>query len=302
MLRALPGRRLAGLVDRVHRAASGPDPDFMNTIDCRGKGDWIDSVVQSLACVGCCIVTNLLDPPLIEQLRSAMYRARAAIVHEVGEERLRAAHELGVLRLMMKFDPVFFRLLELPEVLQIVDRTLSPTAILHLQNGFILPSFARADTPEVFQNRMHRDFPRVLNGYLASVNIFFAIDAFTEDNGATLMVPGSHQRADAPSALYMENSAVPATCAAGAALVFDSTLWHAAGLNRSGSDRLAINQQFTRSYIKQQIDYVRALGESTVRAQSDRTQQLLGYYTRVVTSLDEYYRPEHERLYRRGQG
>ena len=84
--------------------------------------------------------------------------------------------------------------------------------------------------------------------------------------------------------------------------IFDSTLWHAAGPNISGKDRLAINQQFTRSYIKQQIDYVRALGDQCVLAQQPRTQQLLGWYTRVVTSLDEFYRPEKERLYRRGQG
>ncbi len=53
-------------------------------------------------------------------------------------------------------------------------------------------------------------------------------------------------------------------------IVFDSTLWHAAGANVSGSDRLAINHQFTRSFIKQQIDYVRALGEQLVLAQQPR--------------------------------
>ena len=84
--------------------------------------------------------------------------------------------------------------------------------------------------------------------------------------------------------------------------VFDSTLWHAAGANISGKDRLAINHQFTRSYMKQQIDYVRALGDGAVAAQRPRTQQLLGWYTRVVTGLDEFYRPEQERLYRKGQG
>jgi ectoine hydroxylase-related dioxygenase (phytanoyl-CoA dioxygenase family) len=85
-------------------------------------------------------------------------------------------------------------------------------------------------------------------------------------------------------------------------VIFDSTLWHAAGLNTSGHDRLAINHQFTRSYIKQQIDYVRALGDAVVLDQPPRTQQLLGWYTRVVTSLDEYYVSENERLYRKGQG
>ena len=73
-------------------------------------------------------------------------------------------------------------------------------------------------------------------------------------------------------------------------IVFDSTLWHAAGDNRSGRDRLAINQQFTRSYVKQQVDYVRALGDDVV-APRPRTQQLLGWYTRVVTSLDEFTAP-----------
>jgi ectoine hydroxylase-related dioxygenase (phytanoyl-CoA dioxygenase family) len=85
-------------------------------------------------------------------------------------------------------------------------------------------------------------------------------------------------------------------------IVFDSTLWHAAGANASGRDRLAINHQFTRSWIKQQIDYVRALGDAGVEAQPPRTQQLLGWYTRVVTSLDEFYQPAEQRLYRRGQG
>jgi len=44
------------------------------------------------------------------------------------------------------------------------------------------------------------------------------------------------------------------------------------------------------------------LGDAKVVTQKPRTQQLLGWYSRVVTSLDEYYRPEEERLYRKGQG
>ena len=85
-------------------------------------------------------------------------------------------------------------------------------------------------------------------------------------------------------------------------LVFDSTLWHAAGRNLDSRPRLAVNQQFTRSYFKQQLDYVRALGSPVVLAQSPRTQQLLGWLTRVATSLAEFYSPAEERLYRAGQG
>lgn len=262
----------------------------------------LDQVQDALNCVGYAVVEDVLDEASLAATRDRMYRVQERILTEIGKERLARAGELGVLRLMMKYDPHFFTFLEIPEVLSIVDRVLSETAILHLQNGFILPSFPPFSTPDVFQNAFHQDFPRVLSGYIASVNIMFAIDPFTRDTGATLVVPGSHQRIEKPDHTYLARNAVPVQCAAGSLFVFDSTLWHAAGRNTSGKDRLAINHQFTRSFFKQQIDYVRALGDAVVLEQPARTQQLLGCYSRVVTNLDEYYQPPDKRLYRKGQG
>jgi ectoine hydroxylase-related dioxygenase (phytanoyl-CoA dioxygenase family) len=264
---------------------------------------WLDEVSEALRFTGYATVENVLSPSLVERTRAALYAVRERILGEIGSARLERAGELGVLRLLFRFEPLFFSYLEIPELLAVVDRTVSDTAVLHLQNGFILPPLPPGEPPpDLFQLRFHQDFPRVLSGYVASVNVMFAIDTFTEANGATLVVPGTQQKAPPPEPEYMRAHAVPVECPAGAMLVFDSTLWHAAGTNRSGRDRLSINHQFTRSYLKQQIDYVRALGTEEVSRQKPRTQQLLGAYTRVVTSLEEYYRPEHERLYRKGQG
>ena len=273
----------------------------MIVVDAKREAGWLNRVLDGLRDDGCAVVERALDPPFIEATREAMRRTQAAIVREVGE-RLQRAGELGVLRVMLKYDPHFFKFLALPEVLAVVDDTVSETAILHVQNGFILPPSPLGETPSVFQTRFHMDFPRVLNGFLASVNVLFAIDDFTRDNGATLVVPGTHQRLVPPDPKDLASCAVPVECPAGSMVVFDSTLWHAAGSNHSGRDRFAINQQFTRSYLKQQIDYVRALGDDVVLAQKPRTQQLLGWYTRVPTSLLEFYQPEEGRLYRRGQG
>jgi ectoine hydroxylase-related dioxygenase (phytanoyl-CoA dioxygenase family) len=266
-----------------------------------GEPDWLDRVLAGLGRDGYAVVERVVDAGLLAETRAAMYRAQAAITDEVGRDRLARAGELGVLRLMMKFEPQLLGYLALPELLAVIDATVSPTAIMHLQNGFVLPSFPPGQAPVVSQNSYHQDFPRVLGGYLASINCLFAIDAFSVDNGATMVVPGSHQQPVRPAAAVLAG-AVPVECPAGSMVVFDSTLWHAAGHNTSGRDRLAINHQFTRSFIKQQIDYVRALDGELVQAQSPRTQQLLGWYTRVVTSLDEYYQPEEKRLYRKGQG
>lgn len=252
--------------------------------------------------VGFAVVEGVLDRGMLHETRDRMYGVRDRIVADVGADRLVRAGELGVLRLMLKYDPFFLKYLELPQVVEAVDAIVSDTAILHLQNGFILPSFQPSEQQQVFQNTYHQDFPRVLNGYVASVNVFFAVDEFTRENGATWVLPGTQHLPACPPMEERAARGVVLECPAGSMIVFDSTLWHAAGPNTSGRDRLAINHQFTRSWIKQQIDYVRALGDRVVEAQAPRTQQLLGWYTRVVTSLDEYYRPAEQRLYRKSQG
>src|SRR2546425_2897737 len=271
-------------------------------VDCKRDPTWLAMCCQAVREQGCCIVESALPRGELGKVREAMYRSQERIVAEVGAARLERAGERGVLRLMMKFEPQLLQFLELPEVLAIVDQHVSATAILHLQNGFILPPQRDDERVDLFQLKFHQDFPRVLNGYPMSINAFFAIDEFSAANGATWVVPGTHQRAERPQQDELRRSAECVECAAGAMLVFDSTLWHCAGRNTSGKDRLAINHQFTRSYVKQQIDYVRALGDASITSLPPRTQQLLGYYTRVVTSLDEYYRPGPQRLYRSGQG
>jgi ectoine hydroxylase-related dioxygenase (phytanoyl-CoA dioxygenase family) len=274
----------------------------MPLLDCRADATWLAQALEGLRHHGYAIVTNVLDEGFIAETRATMYHTRDAIVADIGTERLERARELGVLRLMMKYEPFFYRYLEIPEMLQVVDATVSPTAVLHLQNGFVLPSLDPGNTPEVFQNTFHMDFPRVLVGYLASINVMFAIDAFTAENGGTLGVTGTHQKATRPDNAFLEANAFPVECPGGSMFLFDSTLWHAAGRNESGADRLAINHQFTRSWIKQQVDYVRAIGDDVIEELPDRTQQLLGWYTRLPTSLDEYYQPSEKRLYRSGQG
>ena len=263
----------------------------MHTISTRlsaRRADWFCDSLESIRRDGFAIVEDVMSPSLLARTREAMYAVHERILADVGRHRLERAGELGALRLMLRYDGHFYALLELEEVLDVVDASLSSAAILHLQTGLILPScgadVAAAQSPV----RFRRAFPRYLDGYVASINTFLAIDEFTSTDGAMLLVPGSHQRPQAPDRAEIE-AAVPGVCPAGAMIVFDSTLWHAAGVNRSGRDRLAIAQQFTRPFITPQVDYVRALGDEMVLRHEPRTRQLLGWYTRVATSLDEYY-------------
>jgi ectoine hydroxylase-related dioxygenase (phytanoyl-CoA dioxygenase family) len=275
----------------------------MITVDCRSDENWLEKTLEGVRMMGCAIVRNVVPPLLIQVLQGVIPKVQTAYHLAVDRARLERAGEIGVIRAPMLFSPEFYRLLELPEVLQVVDRAVSETGILHVQNVLALPPASdNQGRPSVFQYRFHQDFPRVLNGCMMSINTFFAISDFSRENGATLVVPGTHQKSIPPTPEYLHANAVSVECPAGSMLVFDSTLWHAAGDNQTNRNRLAINNQFTRSYIKQQIDYCRALGEAAITPLKPRTQQLLGYYVRTPASLDEYYQPEEKRLYQRGQG
>lgn len=254
------------------------------------RPDWFGGALRSVRRHGFAIVEDVLSPDMLERTRDAMYRVRERILAEVGPQRLARAAEPGVLALMLRYDAHFYSLLELDDVLAIVDASLSSTAVLHVQNGLIAPPAGGPfGTPS--RATLRRDFPHHLDGYVASLTTVLAIGDFTADNGAPLLIPGSHREEHAPGRERMLDAAVPAVAPAGSMIVIDSGLWHAPGTNRSGHDRLSITQQFTRSFIKPQVDYLRALGDEMVRRRDQRTQQLLGRYTRAVASIDECYPP-----------
>jgi len=153
-----------------------------------------------------------------------------------------------------------------------------------------------------YVGRVHRDQRTFSGDVHLMAQLLVMLDDFTEQNGATHLLTGSHRMAEKPSDDFFFAQAVRAIGAAGSILIFDSNLWHAAGINRSRLPRRALTLAFTRPFIKQQLDYPRALGYERRESFSPSMQQLLGYNARVPSSLDEWYQPPERRMYRRDQG
>lgn len=106
-------------------------------------------------------------------------------------------------------------------------------------------------------------------------NIAWMLDPFTDENGATRVVPGSHLRPVQPGAAP---ATVAATGPAGAALVFDGRLVHGTGANRTqGEDRRAILSYFCRPFIRQQENFFLGLDEAVLDRASPMLLERLGY-------------------------
>lgn len=152
-----------------------------------------------------------------------------------------------------------------------------------------------------FSSVIHRDLRFYSGKFPMMLNCLFMIDDFTKENGATYLLPFSHLKEQKPSDEEFFNEAIQVTGKKGDMIVFNSNLWHCSAPNSTSKDRKAIPMTLSKSFMKQLLDYPRALGYDKIDSYDTDLQQLLGYHSRVPASLEEWYQPEHKRFYKKGQ-
>jgi hypothetical protein len=151
-------------------------------------------------------------------------------------------------------------------------------------------------------HRVHRDTATYIPNYNLRMNMLVMLDDFTIENGATKILSGSHSMAEKPSDEYFDRHSESIVGASGSIVLFNSYLWHRGGANVTSEKRVALTLSFGPAFIKPQMDYARLLGEAKGAGLSPLSRQVLGFNSRVPTSLDEWYKPKAERLYWADQG
>lgn len=189
-------------------------------------------------------------------------------------------------------DARFLELAQHPGVLAICDRLLDGYFILNQQNAVVNPPAGE----HFHQTAYHRDLPyqHFTSSRPLSISALYCADAFEETNGATLMLAGSHLQESFPSAAVVARWERPVTAPAGAFLVFDSMLFHRAGVNRSPRPRRAVNHVYSRAFLKQQVVLPRLLGDDFTR--DPATRRLLGYDSDPPGSVAEWIASRRAKL------
>ena len=112
----------------------------------------------------------------------------------------------------------------------------------------------------------------------AVANVMWMISDFTEDNGATLVVPGSHRSGRQPDQSVPHRvETVAGVGRAGTGLVFDGRLWHAAGRNTTLSARYGITTTFCGPQFRQLENYTRGLRPEVFERASPALLNRLGF-------------------------
>ena len=109
-------------------------------------------------------------------------------------------------------------------------------------------------------------------------NVMWTIDDFTAENGATIVVPGSHLFGREPDQeLDAEAGWSPAVAPAGSFIVLDGRVWHSTGENRTGRPRIGLTTNFCAWQFRQQENLAMGVSPEVLAHASPELLDLIGF-------------------------
>ncbi len=169
-------------------------------------------------------------------------------------------------------DPIYWPLIDHPRVLPLLEAVMGENLILASLNS-------RVVRPGEGRQTLHADVPEALHrpGAPVMMNTGWMLDDFTEDNGATFIVPGSHHmgRRTPPEDLEV-NRLTRAVAPAGSVLLFNGQCWHAGGENRTDRPRHCLFGHYrVADWTRFQLDPHRGFPEAWFGRLNERQKRLM---------------------------
>jgi ectoine hydroxylase-related dioxygenase (phytanoyl-CoA dioxygenase family) len=191
----------------------------------------------------------------------------------------------------------YARLLEDPRLQQLVAPHLGQHWIMYAATSSSIPPHSKN-----YASRLHVDCPRFHPGYIFNMGVIWALDDYTPDNGALKILPGSQHSEVAPDFELFEKNCIQVFCKAGSLLLFNAKIYHRTSDNSTDEWSHSMTMNACRSFMKQRMDWVRFIPRDISDQLNDQARRLIGFDTRLPCSLEEFFVPDNQRLYKPNQG
>ena len=232
---------------------------------------------------GYCILENVIEEDLIKEVRESVARLETELDVQPRGNRAEGYATKRMYNLLAK-DRAFWKLpihenvLPFPEYLLDDECILSGTTCMNIGPGEVHQGL-HSDDGLVSVKRPRIPF---------MVTTIWAFTDFTDENGATRIVPGSHKFDHEPRK-GQEIEHIPAEMKAGSVLVVNGGTWHCGGANTSEDEwRLGVSVQYCQGYLRQQQNQYYSLAPDDVRAMPQRLAALCGFslYKGIMGHVD----------------
>ena len=238
---------------------------------------------ERIAKDGYTIIEAAIDDAVIDELTHGLARLEHDLAVKPSTNSFEGANTLRIYNLLAHGD--IWQQVPLHEaVLPVVERVLDP--------GCLISSLSSINIgPGETAQPIHADdqlIPLPKPHPPTVCNSMWALTDFTDANGATRLIPGSHLADSSPN--YGQHyDSIPAEMPRGSVLVWHGSLWHGGGANRTGERRVGIAMNYCAGYIRQQENQQLGLSPDLVRSFPRRLQELVGYgiYNGLIGHIDK---------------
>jgi ectoine hydroxylase-related dioxygenase (phytanoyl-CoA dioxygenase family) len=220
---------------------------------------------------GYTILEGVIERDLLDALTDRLLRLERTLGVVPAENEFEGTRTLRIYNLLAR-DPLFQRIPVHDAVLPVVEGV--------LERGCLISSLSSiAIDPGETAQLIHSDdqligLPRPHQAIVC--NTMWGVSDFTEENGATRVVPGSHRldHGPDPTARY---ETIAAEMPRGSVLIWHGSLWHGGGANLTGERRTGIAMNYCAGFIRQQENQQLGIPVEIARGFSKPLQRLVGY-------------------------
>jgi ectoine hydroxylase-related dioxygenase (phytanoyl-CoA dioxygenase family) len=231
----------------------------------------VDRHADEIARDGYTIIEDAIESDLINALSDDLRRLEK--IYEISPadnsfEGSRTVRIYNLLALGKVYEAVPVHASVLPVVERVLDRgcLVSSLSSIAIQQGETAQPI-HADDQLIPLAKPHA--PTVCNS-------MWALTDFTEANGATRVVPGTHLADHSPEYGAPYDS-VAAEMPKGSVLVWHGSLWHGGGANTTGERRVGLAMNYCAGFIRQQENQQLGIPREVAADFSLRLRELCGY-------------------------
>lgn len=240
--------------------------------------------VERLERDGYTILERVIEPEFVDQVAEDLLRIEKERGIVPSQNLFEGAKTVRIYNLLA-FGSPYDRIAEHENVLPLVESVIEKQFLISSLSSIAIQADETAQPWHA--DDQHIPLPRPHVSIVC--NTMWAITDFFADNGATRLVPGSHKSTEFPPPFGDIDGAIAAEMPRGSVLVYNGSLWHGGGANKTRERRVGIAMNYCAGWIRQQENQLLGVPMEVARGFSQRLRRMCGFglYKKLMGHVDK---------------